>query len=90
MTKFFFRFQYCFEPEPAITIKDIADNLIDSYRKTKSIKGYDKPTDENRPITGFSVKVKNAAPYDVLEYDFGIEFMEYFSPGQNIEIRNVS
>ena len=54
------------------------------------IKGYEKPLDENRPVTGFSIKVKNEAPYDLLEYDFGIETMDYFSPGQNIEMRNVS
>lgn len=72
-----------------MTIKDIADNLMTSYRRMPSIEGYKKPTDENRPIIGFSMKVKNEAPYDLLEYDFGIETLEYFSAGQNMALSNV-
>ena len=73
-----------------MTRKEIVDNLLNSYTKVQPIKGYERPVDQTIPITGFSIRVKNEAPYDVLEYDFGIETMDYFSPGQNIEIRNVS
>ncbi|XP_065060118.1 uncharacterized protein LOC135687479 [Rhopilema esculentum] len=82
--------RYCFDPEPAITIKEIADNLIPSYRRAVPFPGYEKPADENRPVTGFSVRVKNTAPYDTLEYDFGLDTRIYFNAGQNMEFRNVS
>ena len=85
-----FSFKYCFDPEPAITIKEIADNLIPSYRRAVPFSGYEKPADENRPVTGFSVRVKNTAPYDTLEYDFGLDTRIYFNAGQNMEFRNVS
>ena len=81
--------QYCFDPEPAITIKHIADSLIPSYRQTVPIMGYEKPTDENQPILGFSIRVKNVTGYEVVEYDFGLEFREDFSPGQNMHLRKV-
>eukprot|EP00794_Sanderia_malayensis_P009954 gene9954-10974_t len=82
--------KYCFDPEPAISIKEVVDNLLPSYRSTLPILGYDKPSDESQPITGFYIKVKNEANYPVTEYDFGIEFRDYFSPGQKVEMRNVS
>ncbi len=55
------------------------------------MEGYEKPKDENQPITGFSIKVKKENnAFTAVAYDFGLEYRNYFSPGQRVELHNVS
>eukprot|EP00795_Rhopilema_esculentum_P012584 gene12584-3284_t len=80
--------KYCFDPIPAVTIKEVADNLVTSYRGTKAILGYTKP-DEQQPILGFSIRVRNESGYPVKGYEFGLQQMEEFSPGHRMSIKDV-
>ena len=59
-----------------------------SYRRTKTILGYTRP-DENQPILGFSIRVKNESGYGVKGYEFGLQKLEKFSPGHRITIEDV-
>ena len=70
-----------------MTIKEVADGLITSYRGTKSIVGYTKP-DENQPILGFSIRVKNESGYGVKGYEMGLQILDEFNPGQRITVKN--
>ncbi len=80
--------QYCFEPIPAITIKEVADSLITSYRGTTAILGYTKPN-EAQPIIGFSIRVRNESGYAVKGYEIGLQKFDEFTPGQRITITDV-
>ncbi len=80
-----FLLQFCFEPIPSITIKEVADGVLKSYRGTKAIMGYNKPN-EAQPVMGFSIRVRNETGYAVKGYEIGLEKFAEFTPGQKITL----
>jgi len=79
--------RYCFEPSPLMTIKEAADKVT-SYRKTTEISAYTKPTDENLPILGFTIRVFNDNN-KVKGYDFGINEAHEYTPGNRVKLNDV-
>lgn len=60
-----------------------------SYRKTDPIPEYSKPTDENLPILGFSVRVTNDQTTSLKGWDFGINEAYEYVPKNKVRLHQV-
>lgn len=85
---FCFLFQYCFEPYPQLTIKEAAD-LVPSYRRTEEVPIYEKPSNENTPVLGFSIRVTSDVSHKLKGWDFGINTVYEYTPRNKIKLSDV-